>query len=138
MSNAPQSALRGQSREHTGKAASFGGISRSAVRLPPRGPDFVAIRRSATFRHLNRRVKWFVFSMTALFLCWYLGYVVLAAYEPAFMARPLLGDINVGLVMGVLQFVTTIGISALYVRFAARHIDPRVEEIRREAEGMDL
>jgi uncharacterized membrane protein (DUF485 family) len=138
MTNAPQSALRGQSREPDGKAAtSFGGIGRSAVRRPPEDPDFVSIQHSEKFQDLRRRVKWFVFPMTALFLCWYLAYVVLAAYAPSFMAQRLYGDVNIGLVLGVLQFVTTVAITALYGRFAARHIDPQVDEIRREVGGLD-
>jgi uncharacterized membrane protein (DUF485 family) len=138
MTNVPQTALRGQSRDHDGKAATtFGGIGRSAVRRTTSEPDFTAIQQSPKFRDLRRRVNSFVFPMTALFLLWYIGYVVLAAYGREFMAQPVFGEINIGLVLGVLQFVTTVGITALYARYAARKIDPQVDEIRRDAEGGD-
>lgn len=73
--------------------------------------------------------------MTALFLAWYTTYVLVAAYARDFMAQPLFGEINVGLVFGILQFVSTLLITTLYVRFAAREIDPRVDEIRDNVEG---
>ena len=45
--------------------------------------------------------------MTGLFLAWYLLYVLLANYAPSFMAIKVVGNINVGLVFGLLQFVST-------------------------------
>ena len=82
---------------------------------------------------LRRRVSRFVFPLTALFLIWFVGYVVLAAYAHDFMATPLVGSINVGLALGLLQFVSTLTITTAYVRFADRHIDPQVDEIRQKA-----
>lgn len=134
MSNATQSALRARARAAT-PGTTFGGIEKSAVRSSDEPPDFRAIERSPEFRDLRRRVKWFVFPATTFFLVWYIGYVVLAAYYPDFMAQPLFGEINVGLVMGLGQFATTVGLTTLYVRFASRHIDPRVDQIRYETRG---
>jgi uncharacterized membrane protein (DUF485 family) len=73
--------------------------------------------------------------MTGLFLAWYLVYVLLADYAHGFMSIKLVGNINVGLVLGLLQFVSTFVITALYVRFANRHVDPVADRIRREIEG---
>ncbi len=42
------------------------------------------------------------------------------------------GDINLGLILGLLQFVTTFVITGLYVRFANRDLDPKAEAIRTE------
>jgi uncharacterized membrane protein (DUF485 family) len=47
------------------------------------------------------------------------------------MATKLMGNINVGLVLGLLQFVSTFVITTLYVRFARRAVDPAAAEIRR-------
>lgn len=141
MTNATPPPLRARSAERTGNApASFGGIDKSAARPRPGGsgsPDFVAIQQSDEFVRLKRRVKWFVFPMTALFLTWYIGYVLLAAYAHEFMAEPVFGKVNVGLLLGVLQFVTTVLLTTLYVRFATHRIDPRVDEIRQNAEATD-
>lgn len=138
MTNPTQSALRGR-REASAKArTTFGGIDKSAVRSAPSGaPDYVAIHDSVEFRRLRRRVLLFVFPMTALFLVWYIGYVLTAAYARDFMATPLIGEINVGIVFGLGQFASTVSITALYVRFARKHIDPRVDEITRNAGGND-
>jgi uncharacterized membrane protein (DUF485 family) len=73
--------------------------------------------------------------MTGLFLAWYLLYVLLASYAPAFMAIKLFGNINVGLVFGLLQFVSTFAITFLYVRFADRKLDPLAAQLRSDIEG---
>jgi uncharacterized membrane protein (DUF485 family) len=51
------------------------------------------------------------------------------------MAYKLLGNINVGLVLGLLQFVSTFVITGLYVRFANRNLDPVADRIRERIEG---
>ena len=114
--------------------ATFGAVHTSAARVtPPQPLDHTAIARSEDFRDLRRRLRTFAFPMSALFLTWYLMYVVAAAYLPDLMAVRLVGEINVGLVMGLGQFASTILITVLYMKFAARHLDPRVEHIRRNA-----
>lgn len=100
-------------------------------------PDWEQIRDRSDFQELRRRLLRFVFPMTALFLAWYLLYVLMASYAPAFMAIKLIGNINVGLVFGLLQFVSTFLITFLYVRFADRRLDPLIGEIRHEVEGRD-
>lgn len=73
--------------------------------------------------------------MTAVFLLWYFLYVLLGAFAHDFMATKVWGDINVGLLIGLGQFVTTFLIAFIYVRFANRELDPRAEAIRTEWEG---
>jgi uncharacterized membrane protein (DUF485 family) len=72
--------------------------------------------------------------MTGLFLAWYMLYVLLASYASAFMAIKLVGNINVGLVFGLLQFVSTFLITFLYVRFADRKLDPLSAQLRDDIE----
>jgi uncharacterized membrane protein (DUF485 family) len=115
-------------------AAAFGGITGAAADAKPTDrPDFVAIHNSAEFINLRKRFRQFVFPMSALFFLWYLTYVLLAAYARDFMSHKLVGSVNVGLVLGLLQFATTIAITAGYLRFARKHIDPRVRVIRDRA-----
>lgn len=92
------------------------------------------IQGSAEFQELRKALRRFVFPMTAFFLVWYGLYVVLGAFAHDFMATKLLGNINVGLVLGLGQFVTTFVITGLYVRFANRELDPRAAAIRAEVE----
>ena len=96
----------------------------------PGGDQFVAIQASPEFADLRRRLRRFVFPMTALFLAWYTTYVLLGAFAHDFMSMKVFGNINVGLLIGLGQFVTTFIITGLYVRFANRELDPRAAAIR--------
>ena len=97
--------------------------------------EFTAMQASPEFQDLRKRLRNFVFPMTAFFLIWYVVYVLLAAYAHDFMATKLFGNINVGLVLGLAQFVTTFAITGIYVRFANKQLDPRAAAIRAELEG---
>ena len=50
------------------------------------------------------------------------------------MATPVLGEINLGLVIGLAQFATTFALTAGYVRYARRRLDPLAEQIRAAVE----
>ena len=101
----------------------------------PSGAQFVAIQASPEFAELRRKLRRFVFPMTALFLAWYATYVLLGAFVHDFMAIKVFGNINVGLLIGLGQFLTTFIITGLYVRFADRELDPRAAAIRSMVEG---
>jgi len=92
------------------------------------------VQANPQFQDLRNRLRRFVFPMTALFLLWYLSYVVLGAYAHDFMATKVFGNINVGLLLGLGQFVSTFLITGLYVRFANRELDPRAAAIRESLE----
>ncbi|GAC83718.1 DUF485 domain-containing protein [Gordonia paraffinivorans] len=104
----------------------------------PTGEQFVEMQHSPQFQELKSRLRRFVFPMTAFFLVWYAVYVLLGAFADGFMAIKVWGDINVGLILGLLQFITTFVITGLYVRFANRQLDPRAEALRNEMEGATL
>ena len=101
----------------------------------PAATDWSEVQASPDFADLRRRLRNFVFPMAGLFLGWYLLYVVLADYAHGFMSTKLFGNITVGLVFGLLQFVSTFVITGLYVRFANRVVDPAADKIRHEIEG---
>ncbi len=73
--------------------------------------------------------------MTAGFLGWYVLYVVVADFAYGLMATKIIGSVNLGLLLGILQFVSTFVITGLYLRYAARRLDPLAERIRAEHEG---
>jgi uncharacterized membrane protein (DUF485 family) len=101
---------------------------------PPDGPpDFTAIREHPDFVLVRRRITRFVFPVSALFLAWYLTYVLLAAYAPGFMAHRVTGSVTVGLLLGLSQFVTTVAIMLWYARFTRKNVDPKIAELRRAA-----
>ena len=99
------------------------------------GTIYEHVQAGPEFAELRSRLRRFVFPMSAAFLLWYLLFVLLAAYAPGFMAVPVLGTINVGLILGLLQFVSTFAIATLYVRYANKHLDPAAERLRRRIEG---
>jgi uncharacterized membrane protein (DUF485 family) len=96
--------------------------------------DYIAIEGSERFRTLKRTQRSFIFPLAAFFLIWYFAYVLLAAFATEFMAQRVWGDITVGLLLGLGQFVTTFAITMAYVSFANRKIDPLATEIREELE----
>jgi uncharacterized membrane protein (DUF485 family) len=88
------------------------------------------VQASQEFVQLRKRFRRFVFPMTALFLVWYFLYVILAAFAPGFMSTKVFGNINIGLIFGLLQFVSTFAITMLYARWADRQFDPTAERLR--------
>ena len=101
----------------------------------PTGTVYEQMQATPEFADLRRRLRRFVFPMSAAFLIWYLVYVLLASYAPSFMSIKVFGNINVGLIIGLLQFVSTFVITTVYVRYANRHLDPAAERIREQIEG---
>ncbi len=102
---------------------------------PRYGADvYEQIEDTDEFRELRRRFRTFVFPMTAAFLSWYLLYVIMSAWARGFMAHKLVGNINVGLVFGLLQFVSTFFIAWLYSRYANSRLDPLSADIRSRIE----
>jgi uncharacterized membrane protein (DUF485 family) len=94
---------------------------------------YQAISETTNYQELRRRFRSFVFPMTVAFLLWYLLYVVLSAYARDFMGSKVIGNINVALVFGLLQFVSTFLITWWYAKFAAGRLDPAAEEVRNAA-----
>ncbi|MGY1741245.1 MULTISPECIES: DUF485 domain-containing protein [unclassified Blastococcus] len=89
---------------------------------------------SPEFTELRRRFRRFAFPMTVAFFTWYLLYVLLSTYADDFMAQEVFGAVNVGLLLGLAQFVTTFLITQLYVRHAGRNTDPIADEMRERLE----
>jgi uncharacterized membrane protein (DUF485 family) len=101
------------------------------------GTVYEQVQATEEFADLRSRLRRFIFPMSAVFLLWYLAYVLLASYAPEFMATKVIGNINLGLIIGLLQFVSTFAITTVYVRFANKHIDPAAERLRERIEGAE-
>jgi uncharacterized membrane protein (DUF485 family) len=97
--------------------------------------DFQEVQQQPPFRELRRRHRSFVFPMAVAFLLWYFLYVLLADYAHEFMSTKVIGNINIGLIFGLLQFVTTFAITMWYVSYANRKLDPIAAELRHELES---
>ncbi|SDG24889.1 Uncharacterized membrane protein, DUF485 family [Lentzea fradiae] len=88
-------------------------------------PNYEAIRQTDEFRALRRRLTTFIFPMTALFLTSYLTFVLLSAYAKDFVSTKVIGVVNLGILLGLGQFVTSIIITLGYSRYAKRRLDPQ-------------
>jgi uncharacterized membrane protein (DUF485 family) len=95
----------------------------------------LAVQQSDEFAGLRKALRGFVFPMTVAFFLWYALYVIMSAYARGFMSVKLIGNINVALVFGLLQFVSTFLIAWLYSRYADRRLDPVADRIRAEFES---
>ncbi|MEV5571079.1 DUF485 domain-containing protein [Spirillospora sp. NPDC052269] len=91
--------------------------------------------RDERFLLLRRRFARLALAVAASFLGWYFLYVALSAFARDLMARPVTGNINVALVLGVLQFVSTFALAWYYARYAAESLDPIATALREEADA---
>lgn len=82
------------------------------------------------FLLLRRRFRRAAVVVTAGFLGWYLVFVGLAAFARGFMARTIAGNVNVALLLGLLQFVSTFALTLGYLAYARRRLDPLAGELR--------
>lgn len=105
---------------------------------PAQGSDvrtYGEVQRSEEFGALRRAHRSFAFPLTVAFIAWYFLYVLLSIYADGLMDVTLVGNINVALVFGVAQFLSTFGIAYWYSRHAAAKLDPPADAIKARLEG---
>ena len=92
-------------------------------------PVYDRLHETSEFAELRKRYRGFVIPATIAFLAWYLLYVVLSNWAGGFMETKVIGNINVALVFGLLQFATTFGLAFLYSRFSTAKLDPLARDL---------
>lgn len=105
---------------------------RSHERAERHDPVYDRLVETAEFEELRLRFRNFVWPATAVFLAWYLLYVVMSNWAHDFMSAKVLGHINVALIFGLLQFLTTFVIAWLYARYMNRRVDPIARQLENE------
>ncbi len=110
-------------------------MTEQAERLTLTPEQYVEAQNSPEFVELRRRFRRFAFPMAGVFLVWYLLYVLMSTYAPDFMSKQVFGNVNVGLIFGLLQFLSTFVITTMYVRYANKNTDPVADKIRHRLEG---
>jgi len=85
---------------------------------------------SPEFQDLKRSYRGFAFPLTVAFLVWYFLYVILTAFARSWISTPVIGNINIALILGLLQFVSTFLIMWLYERHSSHKLDAPSEKIR--------
>jgi uncharacterized membrane protein (DUF485 family) len=102
---------------------------------PVSASAFQEVQASAEFIELRSRFRRFAFPMTAAFLVWYFAYVLLSTYAESFMNIRVFGNVSLGILLGLLQFLTTFLITWLYIRHANKNLDPLAAKLRDKLEG---
>ena len=95
------------------------------------------MQQSEEFALLRGRFRLFAFPMTVAFLAWYLFYVLGSIFAKDLMMTSVAGNLTVGILLGLGQFVTTFAITMAYVSYANRRVDPLSAEIRGELEKQE-
>ena len=95
-------------------------------------PIYRELHESDDFSELRRRYRNFVIPWTVAFLAWYLLYVIMSNWANGFMNIKVVGHINVALVFGLLQFVSTFAIAVLYARHMNRNVDPLARSLEKQ------
>ncbi|MEU6705739.1 DUF485 domain-containing protein [Streptomyces wuyuanensis] len=116
-----------------------GGADETAPPAPPAGGAgghghrasdiYLEVHRSAAFQEVRSRYRRFVVPATTAFFIWYVAYVITATAAPALMARPVIGAVNVAMVAGLGQFLSTFLLTWAYARHA---------RLRRDRAALDL
>lgn len=127
-----------------GEADGTGAPARGVV--PPRTPAqprhattaevYLQVQRSTAFQQVRTRYRRFVGPACVVFLLWYLGYVVAATTAPELMARPVLGAVNVAMLAGLGQFLSTFLFTWAYARHARLTRDRAALDLRWETQEL--
>lgn len=101
-------------------------------------PVYDRLHESSEFTELRKRYRGFVIPATVAFLAWYLLYVAMSNWAGDLMAVKVVGNINIALIFGLLQFVTTFGLAYMYSRYSNAKLDPlarNLEQAYRDQAG---
>ncbi|MEV5340534.1 DUF485 domain-containing protein [Streptomyces sp. NPDC052676] len=91
---------------------------------------YLQVQRSAAFQEVRSRYRRFVVPAFAAFFAWYVAYVVAATTAPGLMARPVAGAVNVAMLAGLGQFLSTFLLTWAYARHARLRRDRAALELR--------
>lgn len=92
-------------------------------------PVYDELHARPEFTELRSRYRRFIMPATAAFIAWYALYVLMSMFAGGFMSKVLVGNINVALIFGLLQFVTTFLIAWLYSRYSNARLDPLARQL---------
>ena len=87
------------------------------------------LHESEEFELLRRRFRSFVIPATVAFMAWYLLYVIMSNWATDFMNTKVVGNVNIAIVFGLLQFVSTFVIAWLYGRYMNKNADPLARQL---------
>lgn len=88
------------------------------------------VQASDEFQALKKKFRNFAFPVTLAFLAWYFTYILLTVYAREWVSTEVFPHINIAIILGVLQFVTTFAIAFLYERHSSKHLDAASDALR--------
>jgi uncharacterized membrane protein (DUF485 family) len=97
--------------------------------------EFHRVQQSAEFANLKKTFRSFAFPMTVVFLLWYFAYVLGSIFAKDLMMTSVVGNLTVGILFGLGQFVSTFLITWLYIRHANKRVDPLAKALREDLEA---
>lgn len=97
---------------------------------PAAAAVYLEVQRSEAFQEVRSRYRRFVVPAAVGFLVWYLAYVVAATTAPDLMARQVVGVVNVAILAGLGQFLSTFLLTWAYARHARLRRDRAALELR--------
>ena len=117
-------------------AFSLGSVDRSSsehdspsVTAPPDLTDRT-VPTDLTFRALAARHRRVAFSLTALMIAIYFGFILLIAFDKPLLGRELTRGLSLGILLGALVIVASWLLTWVYVRWANTHYDAELTRHR--------
>ena len=97
-------------------------------------PLVAKVEANPKYHELRRKRNLFGWSLTALMVVVYYGYIALIAFNKPFLAQPIgAGVISLGIPIGLGVIIFTVVITGIYVRRANGEYDRLTAEILEEA-----
>ena len=97
-------------------------------------PIVAKIEANPKYHELRRKRNTFGWSLTAVMMVVYYGYIALIAFDKQFLAQPIGASVtSLGIPIGLGVIIFTIVITGLYVRRANGEYDRLTAEILKEA-----
>ena len=82
------------------------------------------------------RARWRVaLALTGAMVVIYFGFILLIAYARPFLAHQVVPGLSVGILLGALVIVASWLLTWIYMRWANRHYDPLLEQLRADTEA---
>lgn len=91
------------------------------------------VAQSPRYRQLVRERSRFAWTLTAIMLAVFFGYILLIAFAPQVLAQRISGATTLGIPVGLGVILIGILLTGIYVHRANRRYDPLIAEILREA-----
>ena len=96
--------------------------------------SYEEIERNPKYQELVQRRKSLGIALSAIMLAIYLGFILLVAYAPKFLATPLAGGVTtIGIPIGLFVIISAFILTGYYVRRANSTFDSLTREIVQES-----